>query len=123
MTYAMQELFFHGQREKYTFDCMNPVGRRRLSELLLVLATLIWGASFVVVKAALVDAAPLPWLVGRFGISSLLAFLLLARKGINTAALLPALLLGLLLFCGFGFQTFGQKYTTPQSARLSRDSA
>jgi drug/metabolite transporter (DMT)-like permease len=74
---------------------------------------LIWGFSFVVVKAALNDAAPLPWLVSRFGVAGLVLMGTLARGRIPRQALLPGLVLAVFLFGGFAFQTFGQKYTTP----------
>ena len=59
------------------------------------------------------DAAPLPWLVARFSLAGLLLLGILARGRIERRTLVPGLVLGIFLFGGFAFQTFGQKYTTP----------
>jgi drug/metabolite transporter (DMT)-like permease len=78
-----------------------------------VLIAFIWGSSFVVVKAALNHAAPLPWLIARFSLAGLLLLGTLARGRLDRRSLRPGLVLGIFLFGGFAFQTFGQKYTTP----------
>lgn len=89
------------------------MSKRAQAELLLLLTTFIWGATFVVVKAALRDAAPLPFLAVRFGLAGLLLVAILARGRIGREAVRPGLILGLFLFGGYAFQTFAQEFTTP----------
>lgn len=86
---------------------------RSKAELLLVLITFFWGATFVVVKQALVDASPLVFIAARFIVAGVLLFLVFGRKRPNPRALKPSLILGLVLFTGYVFQTWGQEYTTP----------
>jgi len=90
--------------------------RRTKAEALLVLVALIWGATFVVVKEALAFASPLPFLAARFAIAGLLLLWLLGRKEMAREALLPAAFLGLFLFGGYAFQTWGLTYTTPSKS-------
>lgn len=86
--------------------------KRAKAEVLLVVITLIWGLTFVVVKQALKDASPLPWLAVRFMLAGLMLLGALARGRLDRRSVLPGGVLGLFLFGGFVFQTFGQKYTT-----------
>jgi drug/metabolite transporter (DMT)-like permease len=86
---------------------------RTKAELLLVVATFFWGATFVIVKGALADASPLVFIALRFLLAGLLMWLVMARGRIERRAVLPSLLLGMLLFAGFAFQTWGLLYTTP----------
>lgn len=89
------------------------MSKRAKAEALLVLVTFIWGSTFVVVKGALKDASPLPFLAIRFTLAGLLLLLVLARGRMDRPALLPGLVLGVLLFAGYLFQTWGLVYTTP----------
>lgn len=90
-----------------------PMSKRTKAEALLVVITIIWGATFVVVKDALKDASPLAFVAVRFTLAGLLLFVLLCRGKLDRQALVPGAVLGLFLFGGFAFQTWGQKYTTP----------
>src|SRR5690606_38529249 len=79
---------------------------------LLLLITLIWGTTFVVIKEALVTI-PVPLLLAvRFT----LAALLLSWVRFDRRALGPALLLGLFSFGGFASQTIGLAFTTASKA-------
>jgi drug/metabolite transporter (DMT)-like permease len=79
---------------------------------LLVLVTLIWGTTFVVVKET-VQAVPVPLLLAlRFTMASLL----LGWVKLERQALVPSLFLGVLLFFGFGTQTLGLEITTASKA-------
>ena len=89
---------------------------RTKAELLLVLATFFWGATFVIVKGALSDASPLLFVALRFLLAGLLMWLVMARGRIERRAVLPSLLLGIVLFAGFAFQTWGLVYTTPSKS-------
>jgi drug/metabolite transporter (DMT)-like permease len=77
------------------------------------LVTAIWGSTFVIVKGALADASPLPFLAVRFTLAGLLLFVVLGRGRIDFAAVRPAVILGVFLFGGYFFQTYGLKYTSP----------
>jgi drug/metabolite transporter (DMT)-like permease len=89
------------------------LSKRTKAELLLVVATFFWGATFVIVKDALSDASPFVFIALRFLLAGLLMWWVMARGRIETKALLPSLLLGTALFSGFAFQTWGLLYTTP----------
>jgi len=85
---------------------------RSLGIVLLVIVTMIWGTTFVVVKEAL-DTISVPLLLAlRFT----LAAVLLMWAGWDRRALVPALLLGLLSFAGFVTQTLGLSLTSASNA-------
>ena len=67
----------------------------------------------MVVKGALADAAPLPFLAVRFILAGLLLLAILGRGRVERGAILPGCILGLFLFAGYLFQTWGLVYTTP----------
>ena len=89
---------------------------RAKAEALLVFITFIWGSTFVVVKGALADASPLPFLALRFIFAGALVFLALSRGKLDRRALLPGAVLGVSLFFGYLFQTSGLVWTTPSKS-------
>jgi drug/metabolite transporter (DMT)-like permease len=92
------------------------LSQRTKAELLLVATTLIWGSTFVIVKGALADASPFPFLAVRFILAGLLMIFFMARGRLPRATLLPVVLLGILLFSGYAFQTWGLVTTTPSKS-------
>jgi len=92
------------------------LNQRTKAEILLVVSSFIWGATFVIVKGALADASPFPFLAVRFTLAGLLMWLVMGRGRIDRQALLPSLLLGILLFAGYAFQTWGLISTTPSKS-------
>ncbi|MFA7227607.1 MAG: DMT family transporter [Melioribacteraceae bacterium] len=80
----------------------------------LLLMTVIWGGTFVIVKESLNDISTLLFVAFRFGIaSSLLVLILLLRKiKIEWQSVLPGMFLGLFLFLGFFTQTIGLRFTS-----------
>jgi drug/metabolite transporter (DMT)-like permease len=92
------------------------LSQRTKAEILLALTTLIWGASFVVVKGALADAPPFPFIAFRFILAGLLMFGVMARWRLPRETVFPSILLGTLLFAGFAFQTTGLVTTTPSKS-------
>jgi drug/metabolite transporter (DMT)-like permease len=94
------------------------------AELALVLNTIIWGATFVVVKRALADVSPLLFLALRFSVATL-ALLALFRRSWSVPRNLGlsvrgGAVAGLSLFTGYVFQTLGLRLTTaPKSAFLT----
>ncbi|MGA2608609.1 MAG: DMT family transporter [Terriglobia bacterium] len=89
---------------------------RTKAEAFLVVVTAIWGCTFVVVKGALADASPLPFLAVRFMLAGLLLLVILGRGQVDRATILPGSILGLFLFAGYLFQTWGLIYTTPSKS-------
>ncbi|MCI0404187.1 MAG: DMT family transporter [Acidobacteria bacterium] len=75
----------------------------------------IWGASFVVVKAALADASPLAFLLLRFLVAAaaLLAISWRSLAPTDRGTLRAGAVIGFFLFAGFAFQTIGLQHTTP----------
>jgi len=86
---------------------------RTVAVLLLVVAAGVWGATFPLVKAALVDADPWTFLALRFGLAAvLLAPALRARRWAGPGAG-RAVACGVALFVGYLLQTTGLTSTTP----------
>jgi len=95
---------------------MSLLSTRAKAEILLVLVTLIWGSTFVVVKGALSDASPLPFVAVRFTLAGVLLFLVMSRGLVDRQALGPGFVLGVFLFAGYLCQTTGLLYTTPSKS-------
>ena len=82
---------------------------------LIILATIIWGSSFVVMKSS-VDVLPTFWLLAiRFTFAALvLAVVFLPRwKVCDKQYLVGGTVMGFCLFVAYAFQTFGLERTTP----------
>lgn len=92
------------------------MSKRKKAEALLVSITFIWGSTFVIVKDALRDASPVPFLAVRFTLAGILLFLVLGRGPFDRRAIVPGLVLGVFLFGGYLGQTWGLVYTTPSKA-------
>jgi drug/metabolite transporter (DMT)-like permease len=86
---------------------------RSKAEILLIIVTFFWGATFVIVKQALYSASPLVFIAGRFTLAGVALFCALGWKKLNLRSLGAAAVLGTMLFLGYVFQTWGQEYTTP----------
>jgi len=92
--------------------------RQLWADLLLLLVTLIWGSTFVMVKDAIASYPVFPFLALRFGLATLALLLIgwrrlpsLGWKGVGAGALI-----GLFLFSGYALQTFGLRYTSASKA-------
>jgi drug/metabolite transporter (DMT)-like permease len=103
------------------------MNRRRAAEAALMFNTLIWGATFVLVKAALSDVSPVLFLALRFTLAAgalLAAFRGSAfptgEPGRTWRAAGAGALAGIFLFSGYVFQTMGLRLTTaPRSAFIT----
>jgi drug/metabolite transporter (DMT)-like permease len=90
------------------------------ADLALVGITVIWGATFVIVKEALDSASTLVFLALRFAIAT--AALAVAFRGrygrlsVRRREVRGGLLAGVCLFAGYTFQTFGLRHTTPSKS-------
>jgi drug/metabolite transporter (DMT)-like permease len=97
---------------------MTTSSQRLRADLALGFCTLIWGATFVLVKDALSDISVLVYLAVRFILAALVMGVIfwpsLRRVSRNTAW--AGAQIGLCMFGGYIFQTFGLRYTTPAKA-------
>lgn len=89
-----------------------------MADLFLLLVALSWGATFIIVKTAVEDLAPLPFLAVRFALAfvTLIPFLYIQRRHLNRDAVQKGMLLGVFLFIGYVTQTIGLQYTTASNA-------
>jgi drug/metabolite transporter (DMT)-like permease len=92
------------------------VGRGYLSPALLLSVTIIWGWTFVLVKEGAGELGPLNFLAWRFAVALGALLLLfwprLRRAGVGRQEFVRGLLIGLALFTGYLFQTWGLLYTS-----------
>src|SRR3954447_26083861 len=88
---------------------------RLRADLALIGVTVIWGTTFVVVKAALADISTFAFLALRFAVAAV-ALGLVYRLAIRRNAIVPGLLAGTLLFTAYVFQTLGLELTTPSKS-------
>ncbi|HVY93221.1 MAG TPA: DMT family transporter [Bryobacteraceae bacterium] len=75
----------------------------------------VWGSTFVVIKAALAGISPLLFIAARFTLASAILFPLYRRR-IKRSAIPGGILVGVLLFGGFVLQTEGLALTTPSKS-------
>jgi len=92
--------------------------RSQWADFSLLLVTLVWGSTFVIVKLAIADLPPFPFLAIRFGLAfiSLVPFIWFQKEHICQETLLKGLALGVFLFSGYAWQTVGLQYTTASNA-------
>lgn len=85
------------------------------SESALVLCTLIWSSTFVIIGQLLTLVPPIQVLLGRFVLASVLltAYTWWSWPSGQSLPWRSGILLGLWLAAGFGFQAVGLAYTTP----------
>lgn len=88
--------------------------QRRKSEAILIIITLIWGGTFVVIKGALDDVSPLFFVGVRFAIALaiLTPFIVTRLDGFTKPVIKAGMILGAIMFLGFSTQTLGLQYTT-----------
>ena len=89
--------------------------KRLRADLSLAFCSLLWGASFVVVKNSLARSSVYIFLAVRFTLAALLmaAFRPRVFRTLKRAELLAGAALGFFMFGGYAFQTTGLEYTTP----------
>ena len=86
-----------------------------LARAALIVATVIWGSSFVVMKQAL-DSVPVLYLLAlRFSLAAAALAPVCVRelKKLDARHLRAGAILGAVLFLGYVLQTYGLNYTTP----------
>jgi drug/metabolite transporter (DMT)-like permease len=94
----------------------EPVSMRLRADAALVLVTVVWGSSFVVVNTVVRDSPPLGFLFFRFALAAALSFLLALRRPRTRALIRDGTIIGALLAAGMAFQVVGQVETTASNA-------
>jgi drug/metabolite transporter (DMT)-like permease len=87
-------------------------------DALLVLITMIWGGTFLIVKTTVSLSGPFTYLALSYSIGSLTLAIIFYRrlKRITRTELLSGLVLGVIWFTGYALQTVGLQYTTVSKA-------
>lgn len=93
---------------------INAFRKRFKGEIALLIITVIWGATFPIIKESLNDSTPFIFVAVRFSIASILIlpFFLSKVRLLNKETLKAGLVLGVLMFGGFVTQTIGLNHTT-----------
>jgi drug/metabolite transporter (DMT)-like permease len=83
-------------------------------ESALIITTVIWGATFAIIKTALHSISPMMFLTLRFTTAAIILFPFVFKKlkKLNSYAVKGGLILGFLYFGGFAAQTIGLQYTS-----------
>lgn len=92
----------------------TPFSKKYFAEGALLLVTLLWGGTFVIVKESLSDASPMLFIAMRFSFASifLIPFAIKNKHLFDAASVKAGLFLGTLIFVAFAAQTAGLRYTT-----------
>ena len=92
--------------------------RKLRANVLLIIVTMIWGSSFLIVQHTLTLVGPFTFLAMRFGFAlSVLAILFRKRLiHITYSEILTGSIIGLFLFASYAFQTVSLQYTTSSQA-------
>jgi drug/metabolite transporter (DMT)-like permease len=96
----------------------SSVNRKLQADLSLMFCSLIWGATFVVVKTGLGHASPFLFLAVRFTIAAILMALFQVRAfgKIQRVEVFAGMRLAFFMFAGYCFQTAGLQYTTAMNS-------
>ena len=94
------------------------MSRSLKAHLLLAFITLIWGSTFVLIKAALRDCSPLVLNAVRMFLAAglLAAYYRKDLRRVSRPALISGCGVGLCLYLGYAFQTTGLRLTTPSKS-------
>jgi len=94
------------------------MSRRLRADLALAFCTLLWGSTFVVVKNSLDHSSVFVFLALRFTLAGFC--MVIFRPGVFRALqreeIFAGVRLGFFMFCGYGFQTAGLRYTTASNS-------
>jgi drug/metabolite transporter (DMT)-like permease len=89
-----------------------------LAQFSMVIITMIWGITFVMVKDALNDVGPYMFAFLRFGLAFLVGSIFAYNKipTIKFSEVIAGLVCGFVLFAGYAFQNYGLMQTTPSKS-------
>jgi drug/metabolite transporter (DMT)-like permease len=90
------------------------MSRSLKAHLLLLAATFVWGATFIVIKSALADATPLVFNAVRMVIAAVILCAIFFRqlRALPVGAVRAGFEIGTLMWLGYEFQTTGLFYTS-----------
>ena len=94
----------------------EPASMRLRADAALLLVTMVWGSSFIVVKNVVRDSPPLAFLFFRFALATLVCGAFALRRPRSPGLLRDGGVIGLLLAGGMIFQVLGQVETTASKA-------
>ena len=94
------------------------MNRRLQADLALAFCSLIWGATFVLVKDALAQVSVFMFLALRFVLATATLALIYraAVRRLDRATFAAGAALGWFMFSGYALQTIGLQFTTPSKA-------
>ncbi|MBV8049053.1 MAG: DMT family transporter [Paludibacterium sp.] len=86
----------------------------RWAALSLVIVTMIWGGTFIIVRTAVHTAGPLAFVGTRFAVAAVVAAAVNRRqlRGFSSLELGAGIAIGLCIFAGYSLQTLGLQYIT-----------
>lgn len=89
------------------------MSRSLKAHILLILVTLVWGGTFLLIKVALADVSPLLFNAIRMVLASAALAIIFGRRlrGLRQS-LKAGMTVGIFLFAGYEFQTSGLRFTT-----------
>ncbi|HVB57683.1 MAG TPA: DMT family transporter [Candidatus Acidoferrales bacterium] len=92
--------------------------KRARADLALIFCTVIWGATFILVKDALADISVMVYIAVRFGLAAAVMGILFWRSlpQIRLGAVWAGAQIGFFMLGGYIFQTEGLKFTTASKA-------
>ena len=94
------------------------MSRSLKAHLLLVLITLVWGSTFVLVKQALAESSPLLLNAVRMSLAAVVLAVYYWRYLVkmDRKAAFAGCVVGIFLFLGYALQTTGLQHTTPSKS-------
>ncbi|HEV8231389.1 MAG TPA: DMT family transporter [Thermoanaerobaculia bacterium] len=95
---------------------IEPVSMRLRADAALVVVTIVWGSSFIVVKNVVRDSPPLAFLFFRFLLATAFCLALALRRPRTPGLLRDGAIIGALLAGGMTCQVLGQVETTASKA-------
>jgi len=105
-----------------TFKTMSLTSRFSKAECVLVLITMVWGVTFLLVQHALTSSGPMFFVGLRFAAAALIVSLFSIRslRGITLFELKAGVFIGVSIMLGYGLQTIGlQTIPSSQSAFIT----
>lgn len=110
----MQETDVVGEQVLVLPDTRSSRRRALRYDLIPVLMTMIWGATFLVTKDTLKLIGPFTYLSLCYLVATVILFAIFHRRlvHITRAELLCGLLIGVVLFAGYALQTVGMQWTS-----------
>ncbi len=96
------------------------MSRSLKAHLLLIAVTFIWGSTFVLIKNALADISPLLFNAVRMTLAGLALGIVYWKnlRKMNRLEFLDGMLVALMMYLGYEFQTSGLRLTTPSKSAL-----